>query len=164
VSQGFSVTVDCIGGETLGELTASILQSSWAKIGVHVNIDTMDFATLESNFSTGKYQVLLFPPEAGDNEVFDPAAANFSYLSGLQFASVVPSPHVKELIEKSFSETNEATRQKLAEEIQYDGYWKEPSWISIVNLASFNLASESLRGFSVMPSSHTRMEQIWLAH
>lgn len=164
VPSGFPVTIDCTGGETICELTASILQSSWAKIGVRVSIDTMDFSTLETDFGAGKYQIALLPPEGGVDEVWDPAAANFAYLSGVEFSSVAPSPHMKELIEKSFAESNESVRQKLAEEIQYDSYWKEPSWIPIVNLTSLNLVSDSLRGYSVMPSSHILMGQMWLAH
>lgn len=163
VPNGFPVTIDCTGGETVCELTASIMQSSWAKIGVHVNIHTVSSSTVETDFITGKYQVSLLPPESGVNETPETEFANYSYLSGALFSSVRPSAHLKELIERSYSEPSESARRKLDEEIQYVSYWKEPSWIPIVNLASLNLVSESLRGFTVLPGGRLRLEQMWLA-
>ncbi len=163
VPHGFSVTIDCQGGETTGELTASILQSAWAHIGVQVTVHTSDYATLGADLGDGKYQVMLLPPEGGVNEEFDPSGAIEAYFGGASIPSIAPSARLKALIAKMSTVTEEPARQKLFNEIQEVTYLTEPSWMAIVDLGSFNLVSDSLRGYQVLPSGHSRMEQMWLA-
>jgi peptide/nickel transport system substrate-binding protein len=163
VPNGFDVTIEVTGGETEGQLLASILQSSWARIGVHASIHALSSAALSSNFFSGKYSFTIWPPLAGYSLVFDPEAATKVY-----FTTTEPGfgpPASKEFVakaERAATATDEAQRGRLYSELQYDAYQKEALFMPIVNLVSLNLVGDSVRGLEVMPNTFIRMEQVWM--
>jgi peptide/nickel transport system substrate-binding protein len=162
VPNGFSVTLGVAAGESEGELFASILQSSWAQIGVHVTIQTLPSATLYANFFAGKYDFDVFSPEQGFDVYFNPdGIALYFDTTEPGFGPPASALFVKRLHEASTA-SNDATRAKLFAKLQYQGYWEEALFMPVVNLVSLNLVSESLRGFQELPSSTLRMEQVWL--
>ncbi len=162
VPGGFAITIDVSAGECEGELLASILQSSWARIGVHATIQTLPSTTLYANFFAGKYQFDVFPPEQGFDVYFNPDGI------GLYFANTEPgfgppaSTRFVTQLHEATSSPSEAKRSELFAKLQYEGYWEEALFMPVVNLVSLNLVSESLRGFQELPSSSLRMEQAWL--
>jgi peptide/nickel transport system substrate-binding protein len=164
VPNGFQLTIQYTSGETIGELTASILQSAWAKIGIHVTINSLESTSLYANEYAGKYQVILLPPEAGADVMFDPGLNAVAYLAGELTPSLAPSAHLKAQIERAFGAQNQAERQKLFQEIQYVSYWKEPTYIPIINLNAPSLVGDSVHGFQSLPDSAIPVQQIWLAH
>jgi peptide/nickel transport system substrate-binding protein len=163
VPNGFDMTIEVTGGETEGELLASILQSSWARIGVHANIHSLSSAALSANFFSGKYSFTVWPPLAGYSLVFDPEAATKVY-----FTTTEPGfgpPASKEFVakaEKAAPATDEAERGQLYSELQHDAYQKEALFMPVVDLVSLNLVGDSVRGFEVMPNTLIRMERVWL--
>lgn len=163
VPNGFSLTINILGGEVEGELLASILQSAWAKIGVHVSIHSLEGAALETGLVSGKYQMDILPPEGGVNPSFEGSSNLVFYLTGVLTPSRVPPPRLKANIEKEEVATNLSERRKLFEQIQYESYVEDPYMIPIVNLVSLTLVSDSLRGFEVLPNEGVRMEEAWLA-
>ncbi|MGA8355169.1 MAG: ABC transporter substrate-binding protein [Solirubrobacteraceae bacterium] len=164
VPNGFPLTIQYTSGETIGELTASILQSAWAKIGIHVTISSVESASLFANFLASKYQVVLLPPENGVDVMFDPGPNSLAYLDDEITPSVAPSAHLKAQVEKAVVAQSQAERQKLFQEIQYESYWQEPTWIPMVNLASLSLAGDSVHSFQSLPNGVIPVRQIWLAH
>jgi peptide/nickel transport system substrate-binding protein len=162
VPNGFNMTISYVSGETEGELVSSILQSSWAKIGVHANIQSLPSTTLYSNFFSGKTQFIVFPPEEGFSNVFSPYFISF-YMDNSEPGWAPPAnPGTIAKLEKARAATSEVEQQKLYGELQEDTYETEPVALSIATLASLNLVSDSLHGFQMMPDTYMRMEQVWL--
>ena len=162
VPNGFNMTISYVSGETEGELVSSILQSSWAKIGVHANIQSLPATTLYSDFFSGKTQFLVFPPEEGFSNVFSPYFISF-YMDSTEPGWAPPSnPSIVAKLEKARDATSEVEQEKLYGELQYDTYQQEPTAMPIATLASLNLVSDSLHGFQMMPDTYMRMEQAWL--
>jgi ABC-type transport system substrate-binding protein len=128
-----------------------------------VDVHTSDFSTLETDAYGGKFQIALFPPENGVNEVADPANVLVAYLS--LYPGANPSSRLKALLEKVYTPISASERQKLYGEIQEASYSAElANWMPYIDLTSLNLVSDQLRGYSVMPSGHVRWEQVWLAN
>jgi peptide/nickel transport system substrate-binding protein len=163
VPNGFNMVIEVTGGETEGELLASILQSSWARIGVHASIHSLSSASLTSNFFSGKYSFTVWPPQAGYSLVFDPDAAVQVYFATTEpgFGPPASAAFLAKAGKASLSES-ESERAALFSELQYDAYQKEALFMPVVNLVSLNLVSDSVRGFQVMPNTLIRMEQVWL--
>jgi peptide/nickel transport system substrate-binding protein len=163
VPNGFSFTMDISSGESEGELLASILQSSWAQIGVHATIQSISSTSLYANFFSGKYEFAIFPPEEGFSTFFNPDAAALLYFDNHEPGWGPPaSAKYVAKIEAATTASSEGRRQKLFSELQSEGYLKEALFQPIVNLVSLNLASDSLRGFVELPSTYLRMEQVWM--
>lgn len=162
VPNGFSMTIGVSAGESEGELLASILQSSWAQIGVHANIQTLSSTTLYANFFAGKYEFDVFPPEQGFDVFFNPDGIRLYFANPEPGFGPPASPAFLKGLEEATSAPSEATRAGLFAKLQYEGYWEEALFMPVVNLVSLNLVSNSLRGFQELPSSSLRMEQAWL--
>jgi peptide/nickel transport system substrate-binding protein len=162
VPNGFNMTINIADGETEGELLASILQSSWAQIGVHATIQSISAATLFTDFFAGKYQFLVLAPEDGLLTGDDPSAASGYFESPEAGYGPPAGPKIVGLLRKATTSTGEALRTKLFGELQYDSYFQEPVAQVIVNLVTLNLVSNSLHGFQVLPNSFTRMELAWV--
>ncbi|MGA8355223.1 MAG: ABC transporter substrate-binding protein [Solirubrobacteraceae bacterium] len=162
VPHGFDMTIGVPSGETQGELLASILQSSWAQIGVHATIQDIPTTTLLTNFFAGKYEFAIFPPEDGWSEVYSPDGIAFYFDDATPGFGPPASAKVVAQLQKATVSPNEEERRKLFEEIQYETYWQEADFMTIANLVSLNLVSDSLRGFQVVSTSNVRMDQLWL--
>jgi peptide/nickel transport system substrate-binding protein len=162
VPKGFAITIDVSAGESEGELLASILQSSWAQIGVHATIQSVSSSTLYANFFAGKYQFDVFPPEQGFDVFFNPDGIRLYFANSEPGFGPPASAKFLAGLEEATSSPSEATRAKLFAQLQYEGYWQEALFMPVVNLVSLNLVSNSLRGFQELPSSTLRMEQAWL--
>jgi peptide/nickel transport system substrate-binding protein len=162
VPSGFATTIDVSSGESEGELLASILQSSWARIGVHATIQTLPSTTLYANFFAGKYQFDVFPPEQGFDVYFNPDGIRLYFANSEPGFGPPASKQFVTQLEEAASSPSEAKRATLFAKLQYEGYWEEALFMPVVNLVSLNLVGESLRGFQELPSSGLRMEQAWL--
>lgn len=164
VPSGFSLTLNVPGGNSAQELIGTILQSSWAQIGVHVSIHTVDATTLNDNLFAGKYDAEIIPPEEFVNEDYDGILPDEAYLYGTSVPGEQPSSKLKTHLREALAAVPQAQRQRLARQIQYESAWEAPFYLPMIDLSALNLASTSLRGFSMLPNAHTRWEQVWLAH
>jgi peptide/nickel transport system substrate-binding protein len=159
---GFSTTIGVSSGESEGELLASILQSSWAKIGIHVTIQSLPSTTLYANFFAGKYGFQVWPPEQGFDIYRYPDAISLYFENTEPGFGPPASPKFVSRLNEAQGSPSEALRQKLFRELQYEGYQEEALFMPVVDLVSLNLVSDSLRGFQVLPSTTLRLEQAWL--
>ncbi|MGA8355222.1 MAG: ABC transporter substrate-binding protein [Solirubrobacteraceae bacterium] len=162
VPNGFDITINVSSGETQGELLASILQSSWAQIGVHASIRDIPTTTLTTNFFTGKYEFTIFPPEDGWDELYAPDGIVFYFDDTEPGFSPPASAKVVSELKQAVTSPGEDERRRLFESIQYETYWQEAFFMPIVNLVSLNLISDSLHGFQVLSTTDTHMEEMWL--
>lgn len=163
VPNGFATTIDVSSGESQGELLASILQSAWAKIGVHATIRSIPSTTLYANFFAGKYEFDIFPPEEGFDVYYNPDGVRLYFANKEPGWGPPASAKFVAKLEGATSSSSQVQRQKLFKELQYEGYWQEALFLPIVNLVSLNLVSESLRGFQELPSISLPLQQAWIA-
>lgn len=162
VPSGFDMTINVSSGETQGELMASILQSSWAKIGIHASIQTLTSATFNANFSAGKFQFDIFPAELGYSIYHNPDPISYYFDNSEPGWGPPASARFVARLSEADASTSETVRQKLFRELQREGYWEEALWLPLTSLVSLNLVNDSVRGFQVLPTSTVRLEQVWL--
>lgn len=163
VPNGFPLTIQVQGGETNGELLASILQSSWKEIGVDVSIETLSSTSLFANLFAGKFEMQIIPTESAVNEAYNPDGIITGYLDGKIFPNVKPSAALSDLLARADATVPQGERAKLWQQVQERSYTTEPSWLPVINLSALDVASESLRNYNVLLNGHSRMEEVWLS-
>jgi peptide/nickel transport system substrate-binding protein len=163
VPNGFSTSILIYGGEPNSTLIASILQSAWAQIGVHLSIQSAEPTTFESNLTKGNYQIALYTPELIVPENYVPDLDSFYYTGDPGTGSYFKSPRVTPLVEKATATPNETVRAKLFAEVQRIANWEEAAFLNIAYVPQLNLVSNSLRGFTYQPNSYYHMGEAWLA-
>lgn len=164
VPHGFSMSIQVPSGETQSTNLASILQSSWAQIGVHASVESQQINSLYNNFFSGKFEFAILPPEAGYYGYFEPDGAAEWVLDNPETGGYAPpeEPQIVAKLKKAALSTSETERAKLFGELQYESYWQQAQLMPIMNLVSLNLVSDRLRGFEVLPSTTIRFERAWL--
>lgn len=167
VPNGFSMTMTIVAGETQGEQLASILQSSYAQIGIHATIQSEPYTTLFANASAGKFDMTLWPPEVGYSNWPTPDT-NFVYLVDNKYKELymLPTASAKVVSEltRARESNNEVERGKLFQQIQRQTYWEEALFIPGTTLATINLVRDNVRGFQQIPNISVRWNEVWLAH
>ncbi len=164
---GFSADMIVPSGEPDASLIASILQSTWAKIGVHLTIHTLDPTSFFSNIFAGKYQIGVWSDEGFLTEQYPPDLAmfyNFDFSEGNNSSNGTGfhSPRVDALLKEALFTPKPAERPRLFREAQ-ELVIKEAADIAIAELPSRTLVSASLRGFQVLPGNGMPLWQAWLA-
>jgi peptide/nickel transport system substrate-binding protein len=167
VPNGFSTTINVPAGEPDSALVASILQSSWAEIGVHVTIQPLETGTLFSNWLSSKFQVVVLTDESFVTEQYPPDLSyvvNFDYPDSGSHSdgSNFNSPKANAIMRKAVVSTSEAERKRLFGELQKVLTLEEAANITIAELPSRTLVSDNLRGFDVLPTNGMRFEEVWL--
>ena len=160
---GFPLDIQVQGGETNGELLASILQSTWKEIGVDVSIETLSSTSLFANLFAGKFEMQIIPTESAVNEAYNPDGIITGYLDGKIFPNVKPSAALSALLAKANASVDQGERAKLWQQVQTMSYVTEPSWLPVINLSALDVVSESLRNYNVLLNGHSRMEEVWLS-
>lgn len=162
-SHGFNMSLLIYSGEPTSTLIASILQSTWAQIGVHLSIRPLDPTTFITDQYKGAYQMLLWTPELLASELYEPdLGAEIFY--GRNAVFKINSPRADALIEKATSTLNNARRATLFGELQRVVNWEEARYLPIAFLPQVSLVSGALRGFTYPPTSLFRMREAWLTH
>lgn len=170
VPNGFNLTITVPSGEPNLTLTAAIEQSSWAKIGVHMKIETLPAPSAFANISSGKFDLYMFTPEDSVTETYDPDVTSLQIMdyvdSGNKIGSAggsnYDSPKAIALIRKASASGSETERKKLFGEIQELVNFKEAGYLSVAFVPSLMLVSDKLRGFTVPPTGYYHLEQAWL--
>lgn len=164
---GFSTNMILPAGEPDAALVASILQSTWAKIGVHVNIQPLNVGTWVADQFASKYELSTWNDEGFVTEQYpndltmyiDFTEAGGTNALGTNYKNM----EVVKLLEEALGTQNETTRRERfykAEEILMN---QDPPLIAIAEIPSRTLVSASLRGFTLQPGNAMRLEQAWLA-
>lgn len=168
VPNGFDMTILIPNSEPELALIASIEQSSWAKIGVHVKVESLDVTSAISRWLTQKYQVFIPTTETSIVESpgpDQPALECEDFIDGgiRSCFSNYNSPKAIALVRRAITSQSESERKKLFGELQYLVNFTEAGHLSIAFIPRLTLVAPSLRGFSVPPTGYFRMEQAWLA-
>jgi peptide/nickel transport system substrate-binding protein len=165
---GFNITLNVPAGEPDPALIASIMQSTWAQLGVHVTIQSLDPGTFFTNLFASKFQMAILTDESYVTEQYPPDISlllNFDYPDSGNHAggSNYNSPATTALIRRAMAAPTDSERQKLFSQIQNVVVNQDAADITLAELPSRVLVSSSLRGFQVLPTLAMRFEKAWLA-
>jgi peptide/nickel transport system substrate-binding protein len=167
VPNGFDVTIVIPTGEPEVALTASIEQSAWAQIGVHVKIEALQPSSAINKWFDLQYQIVMPPPEFSviENPGPDQAALECEdYVdSGIHACeSNYNSPKAIALIRRATTSQSESVRRKLFGDIQRLVNFEEAGYLSVAFVPTLTLVRSSLHGFDNPPTGYFRMERAWL--
>ena len=118
-ASGFTVDMQVRSGNTNFANTAVILKDAWAKIGVTVNIQTLDTAVVRTNYRAGDY---MTTPSAWTNDMNDPTEiVNYAMRGGASpfaYWTRYNNPDLNDKITKADLEQDTTKRGAMYSEIQ----------------------------------------------
>ena len=116
---GFKMDMQVRAGNTNFANTAIILKEAWAKLGVTVDIQTLDTAVVRTNYRAGNF---MSTPSAWTNDMNDPTQiVNYAMRGGASpfaYWTRYNNPDLNDKITKADLEQDPAKRQALYSEIQ----------------------------------------------
>jgi len=118
-SKGFTMDMQVRSGNTNFANIAVIVKEAWAKLGVTVNIQTLDTAVVRTNYRAGDY---MSTPSAWTNDMNDPTEiVNYAMRGGASpfaYWTRYNNPDLNGKIDKADLEQDVAKRQADYSEIQ----------------------------------------------
>jgi peptide/nickel transport system substrate-binding protein len=116
---GFKMDMQVRSGNTNFANTAVILKEAWAKLGVTVDIQTLDTAVVRTNYRAGDY---MSTPSAWTNDMNDPTEiVNYAMRGGASpfaYWTRYNNPDLNDKITKADLEQDAKKREALYSEIQ----------------------------------------------
>ncbi|HEY3145601.1 MAG TPA: ABC transporter substrate-binding protein [Dongiaceae bacterium] len=115
---GFEVTAMALAGSADDSATLSTIQQMWSQVGVKLNIQQADNATMVSHYNDGDYQI-----QTGywTDDIIDPSeiTSYFAYFPTTESQhSGYNDPTIQELYTKSQQEPDKAKRTDMYKQIQ----------------------------------------------
>ena len=163
---GFKLTLAIVAGDQSLLVTSQILQASWAKIGVKVNVVQLDFGSLMTKLYGLNYQALVTLPDAvgSDVPVLDEfATLDFNSSSSLHnlFSDYV-NPAAAKLTDEAIHSTNPSTQTKLFNQLQVMTM-ADPESVPILFPPQIGAVRSNVHGFNYVLLGWWRLEQVWLS-
>jgi len=162
---GFSTTLYVVGGDPQSALVAQILQSSWAAIGVHLQIRQEDLGTLETNQAAGKLPLAWYPSGAFSSFTWAPdAVAAIAYDSSVagDAGTLYRSASQTKLVREAESSPSNSTRAADFARLQRLAY-QTAQFMPVAFPPSLSLVSTSIRGYNTTPAGLAYLQGVWLS-
>jgi ABC-type transport system substrate-binding protein len=164
---GFSATIIVPSGEPDAALIAAVLQSTWASLGVHIQIQALEPSSFATSLSAEKYQIGIVPDEAFGLEQYPPDVSDMTMFdypdSGDQGSGTNwNSPRAIQLIRQAVAAPTEAARQEFFGELQRLLTLEEAPMDVIAELPSRTLTSDAVHGFDVLEGNFMPYQGVWL--
>jgi peptide/nickel transport system substrate-binding protein len=164
---GFSATIMVPSGEPDASLVASILQSTWGQLGVHMQIQAVEPTAFITNWLAEKYQVAILPDEQFGIEQYPPDLSELGMFDspdsgGNGGGTGFHSPRATKLIREAIAAPSEAARQRRFGELQRLVTLEEAPMDVIAELPSRTLVSDAVHGFDVLPGNFMPFYGVWL--
>ncbi|MGY2872883.1 peptide/nickel transport system substrate-binding protein [Marmoricola sp. URHA0025 HA25] len=145
-----SVTLSIVSGDAIGKQVATILQESWAKAGVKLNVQERDLSSLSNAAASQNFDLIMFRPVDQTSDIalddeFDsfmvakPAKGNFPF-SGWD------NPQARQLVEQATSTMDEGVRKRNFSEYQRILHDEQPI-ISLVHVPNLFAVRDNVHGF-----------------
>ncbi len=163
VPHGFNMSLMLFSGEPTSTVIASILQSSWAQIGVKVSLRPLPPTTFLTEDEKFAYQMFLWTPELLTAESYEPDLFGILF-SGPSSFFKVKSSRLQKIVEEATAVQSNTRRAKLWTEYQRLFSWEEAREVPIAFVPQINLVSGSLRGYTYPANNQFHMGEAWLAH
>lgn len=166
---GFEAEYLLIGSDNDSRQIASILQDSWAQIGVRLNLQQLDAGTFSDRRLRGDYDFLAGPPDDLQSDVaVDDEFASFIYAPKLQGPAtaqiaVYDDPQALALVQRATTATEETERARLFSELQRYGMEVNPPWIPLAFTVQRTAIRDGVHGFKTLLNGSWRLEDVWLS-
>src|SRR5438105_171479 len=159
-ASGFTVDMQVRSGNTNFANTAVILKDAWAKIGVTVNIQTLDTAVVRTNYRAGDY---MTTPSAWTNDMNDPTEiVNYAMRGGASpfaYWTRYNNPDLNDKITKADLEQDTTKRAAMYSEIQKI-YLDAAPLVFIAYLGATAGWRNNVEGFYIDGLSYYRFEDV----
>jgi peptide/nickel transport system substrate-binding protein len=159
-SKGFTMDMQVRSGNTNFSNTAVILKEAWAKLGVTVDIQTLDTAVVRTNYRAGDF---MSTPTAWTNDMNDPTEiVNYAMRGGaspFSYWTRYNSPDLNDKITKADLEQDATKRAALYSEIQKI-YSDAAPIASIAYLGATAGWRSNIEGFFIDGLSYYRFEDV----
>jgi len=162
VPNGFSTTLLTTAAEPLSQQIAQIVQQSWKEIGVNVKIKPLDDPN--TPYGEGNYELFLSQPGTltSDIPVEDEfATLFFNSKATNNFFMFYKNPTTQRLAGEAVSETDEARRAKLFEELNVASM-KDPNSIPIAYTPNRAAVRDSVHNFNYLLMAWWRLQYTWI--
>jgi peptide/nickel transport system substrate-binding protein len=157
---GFKMDMQVRSGNTNFANTAVILKEAWAKLGVTVDIQTLDTAVVRTNYREGNY---MSTPTAWTNDMNDPTEiVNYAMRGGaspFSYWTRYNNPDLNDKITKADLEQDAKKREALYSEIQKI-YMDAAPVAFIAHLGATAGWRQNVEGFFIDGLSYYRFEDV----
>jgi peptide/nickel transport system substrate-binding protein len=162
---GFALELMILGGDEVSRQTATILQNAWARIGVKLQIRTLDEGTFETRFSEGSYQAALRSPTtfSSDTTYEDEFALIFSDPLDVQSTYGFTDPKLQALIKSIEGTWNESTRRRLFGQYQQE-QMDNPIGVPIAVAVARAALRSNVEGFGYTQVNRLYLAETWIKH
>lgn len=163
-AEGFDLTLLIPGTDSTAKQLATILQSSWAEIGVNVDIQQVaDGNAVYAEITKGGYQAAYFGVDTADIPVEDELYPFLYYRSENGNNTGFPSSaKLEKLVEEAVSTTDEKRRYELFSEVQRMGMEQLP-FVPLAFATARVGVRDEVQNYQTTVSSWPRLEQVWLS-
>lgn len=136
-----------------------VAQTMLQQAGINVQLEVLDWAAMFSNWSQGKFQLMVFTYSART----DPALAYQLLLGDKSKRASAQWQNVRaeKLVDESVSQTDHAARQRLFEQVHRLMLADAP-FVTLFNGSSIDATSPRLSGYEVWSTSKPRLWGVWL--
>jgi peptide/nickel transport system substrate-binding protein len=159
-AKGFTMDMQVRSGNTNFSNTAVILKEAWAKLGVTVDIQTLDTAVVRTNYREGNF---MSTPTAWTNDMNDPTEiVNYAMRGGaspFSYWTRYNNPDLNDKITKADLEQDAKKREALYSEIQKI-YSDAAPIASIAYLGATAGWRSNVDGFFIDGLSYYRFEDV----
>ncbi|MCU1528176.1 MAG: transporter substrate-binding protein [Frondihabitans sp.] len=161
--KGFTTTLMIPSGDSLRSQEAQIIQSSLAKIGITVKIQSIDLATFRANFFAYKFDFMIDSgqsdyPDPDELVTFqaDPSGFSKSYWTHYSNATVTP------LLAKARQTPDGSSRKSLYLEIQKILAGDVP-YVPFFYPSTIKATSSNVHGVTVLPNGSIDFQDAWIS-
>ena len=159
-ASGFKMDMQVRAGRTDFASTAVILKEAWAKLGVTVDIQTLDLAVIRTNYREGNY---MSTPTAWTNDMNDPTEiVNYAMRGGaspFSYWTRYNNADLNDKITKADLEQDAKKREALYSEIQKI-YMDAAPLAFIAHLGATAGWRSNIDGFFIDGLSYYRFEEV----
>ncbi|HET8814307.1 MAG TPA: ABC transporter substrate-binding protein [Solirubrobacterales bacterium] len=163
-SDGFGLTLLIPGTDSTAKQLATILQSSWADIGVDLEIQQVaDGNAVYAEITKGAYDAAYFGVDTADVPVEDELYPFLYYRAENGNNTGFPSSaKLEKLVEEAVTSTDEAERHELFSQVQTMGMEQLP-FVPVAFATARVGVRDEVQNYQTTVSSWPRLEQVWLS-
>jgi peptide/nickel transport system substrate-binding protein len=156
---GFETTITLGSGNTVAAAIGTVLKEQWGKIGVKVNLETLEGATAWEKFKKMETDITL---RAWTNDMVDASQQvdyTCIYANSKNFSTGWQDPKVEQLAQDAKSQLKDPLRRAMYAQIQ-EMYQRDMPMITLFHVPYPVAMKKSLKGFVQTPLGNYRFENL----
>jgi len=165
VPDGFSMNCLIVSGDQVERQQAEILQQEWAKIGVEIEIDSVDVGTIWDRWTSGDEMCFTFPGAGLSSDALSDdnlAVVFFDYTGGADsFWTFWENEQATELVSKAGTTIDEDVRTEAFHELQQLVMDEYPA-VPLFFIKARTALADNVTGFKTLPVKWWNLEEVRL--